>query len=449
MGEPVSRQQSILQRVQSKYSFFNENVKSERMKLLKTFLTIYLIIAVGCLGVFSIYWGSMYRKDTRNRNLKMLVVLEDQEINNIPPIFSQQMRQILETPEAKTLGGWDIFNMTEFQEIADKHNNTIDEEVIRQVHHQHYWSTIYIKQNSTYNIYQALKNGEEYNTTDLIYSYFETGRHLTNIGPYVVASVAAIQTMWLDTNSVMQSIIEVGNITLDNPGSINTATQALSFTFVDMKPLTNDVLVAALQIGLLYLVIVSFFNFNFFADVHQSVAQIIKKPHFMGYRIIASIVSYFVISLMFGLVCLAFQIDFAKAFGKSGFLVYWMVTFLTMWAVGLASELAAMLLIPLYPPLMGFWLIFWVIINITPTFTPMALLPQFFRYGYAMPLHNAFEIYCVIFFDTYKGQIGRNIGIIIAWCVFLTAMTPLVLMYFGKMMGKKAAKAAQQAAKEK
>lgn len=66
-----------------------------------------------------------------------------------------------------------------------------------------------------------------------------------------------------------------------------------------------------------------------------------------------------------------------------------------------------------------------------------------------MPLHNAFEIYCVIFFNTYKGQIGRNIGIIIAWVVVLTALTPLVLIHFSKQMAKKAARAAEAEAKEK
>ena len=137
---------------------------------------------------------------------------------------------------------------------------------------------------------------------------------------------------------------------------------------------------------------------------------------------------------MFGLVTLAFQVDFAVTFGKSGFLVYWMVTFLTMWSVGLANELAAMLILTIYPPMVGFWLIFWVIINITPTFTPIALLPEF---------------YSVIFFNTYKGLIGRSIGIIIAWVVFLTLMAPIVVVYFGSTMSKKAAAAAAAAKKEK
>lgn len=449
MGEPISRQSTFLERVQSRYSFFHENLRAQRKELSMKYLKIYLVMAIGCLGVFSIYWGSMYQRETRIENLKMLVVLEDEEINGIPPLFGNQLRDLLATPTARTLGDWKIYNTSEFETIASKHNNAINEEVIRQIHHQNYWASIYVKQNSSYNIYNALANGNQYNVSDSVYCYYETGRHLTSVGPYVVASIDAIQTMWLDQNLVMRDIVRIGNITLDNANSVAVATTALAFQIIDMRPSTSGVLVAALQIGLLYLVIVSFFSFNFFVDIHRSVALMVKQRNFLLYRVFASIISYFVISLMFGLVTLAFQVDFAVTFGKSGFLVYWMVTFLTMWSVGLANELAAMLILTIYPPMVGFWLIFWVIINITPTFTPIALLPEFYRYGYAMPLHNAFEIYSVIFFNTYKGLIGRSIGIIIAWVVFLTLMAPIVVVYFGSTMSKKAAAAAAAAKKEK
>ncbi|EER33773.1 conserved hypothetical protein [Candida tropicalis MYA-3404] len=448
LGESISRQSTVLQRFQSRYSFFSKKIDKQRNDIYLSFLKVYLIIAIGCLGVFSIYWGSFYRRQSRVKNLRMLVVLEDQQSDEIPPIYGNQMRELLQTGYVKSLGDWHIYNYTEFEEIAIKHNNTVEEEVIREIHHQQYWSCIYIKQNTSIDIYNGLANGQFFNASNATYSYYETGRHLTSM-PTIIQSIQEVQTLWLDENSVMSEIIKLGNITLDNENSINTAIQSLGFQLVDRIPLVNDVLIASLQIGLLYLVIVSFFSFNFFDGVHKSVAQVVKKPHFLLYRTISSIVSYFVISLMFGLVTLAFQVSFSVTFGKSGFLVYWMVTFLTMWTVGLASELAALIIIPIYPPLLGFWLIFWVIINITPSFTPIALLPEFFRYGYAMPLHNAFEIYCVIFFNTYKGQIGRNIGIIIAWVVVLTALTPLVLIHFSKQMAKKAARAAEAEAKEK
>lgn len=126
-----------------------------------------------------------------------------------------------------------------------------------------------------------------------------------------------------------------------------------------------------------------------------------------------------------------------------------MVCFLTMWAVGMANEIAGLLLIVYYPPLIGFWMLFWVIINISATFSPMALTPEFYRYGYAMPLHNSFEITKVILFNTWKGELGRNFGILIAWVVILTACLPPTIIFFQKKMGQKAQAAAKAAAEAK
>lgn len=448
LGETLSRQQSFLQKIQSRYSFFNEKLSPERKKLYLKFGMVYLIMAVGVLSIFSIYWGSMYGRDGRIKNLRMLVVIEDDhEIQGIPPLFGDQIQKLLNTPLAHEMGDWIVYNSSEFNEIAQKHNNTIEQEVTRQIHHQNYWSSIYVRPNATFNFYNAIISGNaQYNASNSsIISIYETGRDLISMVEYVVPSVQAVESEWLDVNTVARNVIELisnRSEVFSNPDSIDIATQSLNFQYYDKRPETSPVLVAPSQVGLLYMIIVTFFQFNFFVEIHKQVAQIVKKSHYLFYRVVASTLSYFVISLMFSLVTLAMQVDFTPAFGKSGFLVYWMVSFLTMWAVGAANEIAALLIITVYPPLLGFWLIFWVIINITPTFTPMALSAEFFRYGYAMPLHNSYEISKVVFFNTYKGQMGRNMGIIVAWVVILTAALPFVIIYFGKTMAKKAQKAA-------
>lgn len=108
------------------------------------------------------------------------------------------------------------------------------------------------------------------------------------------------------------------------------------------------------------------------------------------------------------------------------------------------NETMAMWCIMYYPPLLGFWMLFWVIVNISSTFTPIALLPKFYRYGYALPIHASYEITKVIFFDTYKGAMGRNFGILVAWDAFGTIALLLTSKKFGQKMGAKA-----KASKEK
>ncbi|CAI5758524.1 unnamed protein product [Candida verbasci] len=444
----IEKEELPLQRTSTKVSFFNERFTAHRILLVWKFLKIYLIISIGCLSVFSIYWGSMYQRETRLKNLRMLVVIEDdQTIDSVPPLFGNQIKEVLETKEAKELGDWHIYNSTEFSKIAQRHNNnSIEQEVMRQIHHQNYWSSIYIKQSATYNLYNAIIDGDSsYNVSNSsILSYYETGRDIIATAQYVTPSIETIERMFLDRNNITQSLINIiGNIP-NNQNSLQVLAQSLQFQFYDMRPSTSSVLIAPLQIGLLYMIIVTFFQFQFFADLHMGVVKVLKGKHYLMYRLFTSIFSYFIISLMFSLVTLAFQVDFTVTFGKSGFLVYWMVSFLTMTAVGTMNEIAALLLIPIYPPLLGFWLIFWVIINITPTFTPLALCPEFFRYGYALPLHNSYEISKVVFLNTWKGQFGRNIGIIIAWDVVLVVSQPFIIILFGKQMAKKMQKAAKK-----
>lgn len=451
----LQRTPSFLERVQSKYSFFNQNLKHERMRLLIKFLLIWLLMGVMVLGIFSIYWGSMYHRNYRLRNLRMLVVIEDDStIDNVDPIIGNTLRQILETDQAKYYGQWHIYNSSEFNQIAAKHNNEdrIGDEIQRQVHHQEYWSSIYVKPNATYNLYHAIENGESYNVTNnTISSIYETGRDFLNMNTYVTPSIQKIEKMFLaQQNNITSSIArQISNDSIfSNTNSLNLITAPMTFLYEDSRPFRDPVLVAPSQVGLIYMIIVTFFSFNFFSDVHQKVSKFnLKNHHFLFYRVTSTIMSFFVLSFFYSLVSLVMQVDMQVAFGKSGFLVYWMTSFLTMWAVGAMNEIMGMLLILVYPPLLGFWMLFWVIINISPTFTPLALSPKFFRYGYALPIHNSYEITKVIFFNTYKGQLGRNYGILVAWVVIETiALVPTVIL-FGKTMGKRAAQAKAAQAK--
>lgn len=109
--------------------------------------------------------------------------------------------------------------------------------------------------------------------------------------------------------------------------------------------------------------------------------------------------AYFLLSLSYSLVSLAFQIPFSNpsasptepainptAYGKGTFPVYWMINFLGMAALGLACENVAM---ALGQPWTAIWLIFWIITNVSTGFYSLDTSPGFYAWGYAWPLHNS------------------------------------------------------------
>lgn len=447
----VSKTPTLLERVQSRYSFFNLSLKDHRRRLGLKILLIYLIMGTLLLATFSIYWGSMYKRNDRLTNLKMLVVVEDSEtVDGVEPFIGRSIAEVLRTPGVAKLGGWKIYNRTEFAEKAAKHNNDIATEVTRLVHQQDYWSAIHIKANATYNFYNAVKNGDtSYNATEnTITATYETGRDFISIPNYITSALKIACAVWQEEfvgnvkmNITRQLQQENSSFTLQN-NNLEVLTTGLGFLYRDLTTYSNSVIMAPSQVGLIYMIIVTFFGFNFFADIHLQVVRLnIKVHHFMIYRVMASVISWFVLSLFYSLVSLAMQISMSQTFGKSGFLVYWMTAFLTMWAVGPINEIMAMLFIMSYPPLVGFWLLFWVIANISPTFTPMALTAKFYRYGYALPVHNSYEATKVIFFNTTKKNLGLNYGVLIAWVVIGTICLVPVSALFGKTMAKRAMEA--------
>lgn len=250
-------------------------------------------------------------------------------------------------------------------------------------------------------------------------------------------ALQSIEDYWLTAQNKMVGAI-FGNTTLTSQTQIELLGNPLQFLKVDNVQYNLAIYVGPFHDGIIYLTILSIMNLDFFGPLNMEVARLgIKRSHFLVFRYFSSVLSFFFMSLFYCLVTLAFQVPFTNSYGRGGFMVYWMITFLDMWALGAINEIVGMFLLTVYPPLLQFWVIFVIVINITPTFTPMGLLPKFFRYGYAMPSHNYYEAIKTIFFLTTRRQLGRNIGILVAWFTTLSIIFPFITTYYLNTMFRK------------
>jgi hypothetical protein len=173
------------------------------------------------------------------------------------------------------------------------------------------------------------------------------------------------------------------------------------------------------------------------------------------WRWFATLSAYFMLSLAYSFISMAFQINFTHinpitsetqvtdiaygnpvSYGHGTFLVYWMLNFFGMIALGIACENVAMVV---GMPWMGLFLIFWVITNVSTAFYDIELAPTFYRWGYAWPLHSSkfhplaamdlanpssvVEASRSILFGLHS-RIGLDFGILIAWGAVNTALFP-------------------------
>lgn len=414
--------ESVLQRVQTSLSFFHPQLGSMRKRIWMQAILVFLVMGGFMLAIFSLYWGSMFNKDNHQKYMKYAIYVDDDGV-----IGSTILDVVRSMPQ---LGKWHVFN----NNITEVSKFTGEEAIKDLVHRQKYWGGVYLATDATKQWVNCINNGLL--PTPLIDAFYESGRDMQTVPNYVTGALNKVEEKLL---LLQPQMIDLIRLQLPDPVNLTVVSAPLLINKVDMAPLGLPVVVAPLQVGLIYMVIITFFQFNFFGDLNMEVASTkIKMRQYLIYRLVLSNVCYFWLLLCYSLVTLAFQVSFTRTYGKAGFVVYWMTNFMTMISVGATNEVAAHLLLMIWPPLLGFWLIAWVISNVSPSYTPMTLTANYYRYGYAMPIHNAYEITKVILFDTSPALLGRSYGILVIWVVLANVALVVVLPIFGRVMGKRA-----------
>lgn len=269
-------------------------------------------------------------------------------------------------------------------------------------------AAIIVNANATALLRQAVEEGNtNYDPNGAAQIIYVSARDQNTIAPYVVPQLTAFQrSVTADFGATWAQLV-LQNISLLSNPNISRAPQAVSpaigFTTFDLRPFGPANVTPAVSIGLIYLIIIAFFSFTFFLPIHLKYLSPRGHPplHFhqlIIWRWFATTAAYFLLSLGYSFVALAFQIPFSNpsasptepavnptAYGKATFLVYWMINFLGMAALGLCCENVAM---ALGQPWTAMWLIFWVMTNVATGFYSLDLTPKFYRWGYAWPLHN-------------------------------------------------------------
>lgn len=423
-----------------KTGYFSPRLKSHRRRIIEKFVLINFVLGAFCIAILSIYWGATYKRDHYFFKVNVLAVIQDQS-----DLVNTTMSAIIPTLIGSVPCTWHIYNSTTFTDRYDIATDQIGNRIIELIHSEKYWMALNVKPNATNALYDSLTGGPAaFNSTDYFDAIFEGGRDPTTVISTIVPNMEALRDLYseyFDQEYLPQLLANISNTV-----SIQRVIAAsnINFNYVDNRPFPDYILLSPLQVGLIYCLLLTFFQLSLYAPLHMEMAQLLKPRHMLFYRIGISWLTYFFLSLFFCTVSAVFQIDFTRAFGRGGFIVYWMSSWLLMMALGGANENMISLILVVGPQYLGFWLMLWIILNISCSFYPLVLNNEFYRYGYAMPIHNAVDIFKVIFLDLSKHKMGRNYGILVAWVALNTAVFPFVMKFVSLQMQKKREAAATQ-----
>lgn len=426
-----------LPKLPPKFGFFAPENKDLRFTIVKKYSIVILCFWVFILSVWSIYWGSMYNRQDRLINLKILVGVEDDI--NLPISKALQLSTL--NPEMSVSATW-VFR-----------SNLNETSVQSLIHDQKYWAAIYVTQNNVSQILiDSFENAVNISSpNNFVHATWETGRDPNTMSGLIVPTIYKFAT-YFQSNLQSVSYPEIlSNLTTSQFGDLQNTNLLTTYPIIqyhDMIPVT-PVTNGPLQIGLIYIIIITFFQVMWLTELNGMVAKRVLPAHYIMFQALTCQLTFLLISLAFTCLNRAFQIEMNNAW-SGGFGVMWMFSYLCMSAVGGANNNVALILFAVFPPLMGFWMLFFVILNISATFAPIPLCPEFYRFTYAMPIKNAYELMKMALFNTSRESLGRCIGVLVAWIVLNNILLPFCIMFFATMMKRKIMKEQlAQVAKEK
>jgi hypothetical protein len=419
-----------------------------------------LILALGIFAFLCLFWGALFDQQKNVHKLKIWVVdfdsqspPYDQVKPFVGPFVIDSVQRLLRSDALHP--GYTIRSPADFDNDPLK--------VRQSVYDFHAWAAVIINANATAAISNAIIHGDkDYDPRGACQIIYNTARDQTTTASYIDPSLTVLQKNvvssfgreWLA--NVLNTYAPENIILSDAPQAI---TPGIEFTMYDLRPFGPAIATPAVSIGLIYLIILSFFSFTFFLPIHMKYLNPRGHPplhftHLIVWRYVATVTSYFFLSLVYSLVSLAFLMPMncpsaspiepaanPNAYGRGTFPVYWMINWVGMCALGLASENMAMLL---GTPWTALWLIFWVISNVATGFYNLELASDFYRWGYAWPIHNGkpishhlvscakdppvAELTRQTLFDLHP-RTGQNFGILFAWVIIGTALFPICCFY--------------------
>lgn len=410
---------------------------------------LYLFLFVLWLAFLSIYWATLYKREKRVGNMQMVVVIEDQIFKTrngtiMPPVIGPAFVEML---NANTnLGEYSIIYGQGLFEQLD--NKTSPYDVVSEgVLNEEVWAGFYINKTALEMVYNMLGNynSSKNYTMELQYMVnciFNSGRLYSALSQYLRRSINTLSLSWaqqfapLAYADLFQNAFtpqEQSSIIQANGASLNASalTYYPAINERDLRLSSSSVVLGPSELGLVYAQIFAFHQFNFAADLHTTLIHELKFLHLLLYRFTFSQLNFLVLSLVYALLTIAFQVPVGYAFGQGGgFMVLWMTMYMFFSATGGTMEVLGTFVrymgkTYLLPPIMFFL----IVVNISCTFGALVLSPGLYHYGKGLPMFNTFEALKVVFFNTWRGTLGRNYGVLAAWIVLNTLTFTYLLFY--------------------
>ncbi|KAJ5576924.1 hypothetical protein N7535_003850 [Penicillium sp. DV-2018c] len=360
-------------------------------------IVMFILLQLLFLGNMCYLYATQFRSNARFHNFNLLYVDYDGGVIGKSVLDAYQRLRGDEFPTLQPEPS------TEYPHVED-----VREAVCR----GEYWGAIYTSPGGSNGLASALESGA-WPPTSLIYIW--------NGVRYPAFSQAAIYSSLLQLVETTRSTYYANNgssvvasADLSDPNILAAFLSPIRAQEINIKGTQQGTRVFYNTVSMVMPIIQQFFFIMTLNGISSSFGAFTKLSWKINYliRAIVSVLYTFIGSLLMTGYIWGYRESWAQSVGR--FVLTWMILWLLMHINFLIFDIATAF-IPIQ--FMPFLVLTWVIFNISSTVSPFEMNPGFFRWGYALPSHEAYQVLIQIWSGGCNNRLYQALPIMFSWWI--------------------------------
>ncbi|KAH8663549.1 hypothetical protein BGZ60DRAFT_411588 [Tricladium varicosporioides] len=371
-----------------------------RMKLLKGAGLNFLLLQLLFLALFAYIFGALFQQSVHTHNLNILYVDYD------GGIIGSAVRDAYRSLQGESFPTLQEQTPAQFATTGEMREAVCD---------GRYWAAIFTLSGASNRLSTALAGGQAasmYNRSDVITYIWNEAAYSAIVDSAITSNLQTLSTVSRLAYVAKNGTGALQTLTATDPIAISIFANPWQLTNINIQPTTQG---SRLIYNTLVIILILIQEFFYLGTINGLYLQFKIYARLFPHRIIAYRNAISLAYTLIGSLCVAGMIwAFRAGWHVNGnqFALTWAILWLFAHVNFLALDIVTIWCPAQFIPMA---LITWVIINVTSILVPFELSNGFYRWGYALPAHEVYQVLVDIWSGGCNKKLHYALPILFSW----------------------------------
>ncbi|THY11183.1 hypothetical protein D6D01_09014 [Aureobasidium pullulans] len=388
--------------------FWNGRKKPFMIAAIASFMLLQILFLVNMSYLF----GSLFKSEHRVHNLNILTVDYD------GGVVGKSLQGAITQLKADTFPTFDIESSSKYPEVED---------IVQAVRRGDHWAAVFSHAGASERLAAALEGGDAaatYDPTNTITYVWNQIRYPAVEDATIKSSMSQLVAVARIAYNHMNGTGALQTLNKNDPAALQAFLNPIQGGDINIMPTTQGTRVLYNTVAMVMPIIMQFFflmaingvsaEFNLYSHLPMLNNGII--------RLVLSLSYTFVGSLCWAGYIWAFREDWSVGAGQffCTWVIVWLFMHINFAVIDVATGFIPMKFLP-------FFVLTWVILNVTSTIWPFELAPGFYRWGYALPAHEVWQVLIQIWSGGAVDRLYQALPILFTWEIVFLPLAVIAL----------------------